>query len=630
MLENPGSTTLKVRPDVFFVRSEDGVWLRNNVGSFFVKGRGSYELVRSLLLKLDGTRTVDDIFAGMVSEKRAALFEKLLKPLMSSGFIYEFRRPSSPVPAWIESRYQEHLAFLEQYVDQPVERLLQVRSEPVLCLGSGILLRAVTVALAELGFGRVQVLATDDDSGVLRDLVEGVARADEHSEWKLALHGATASLDELLSASAGMFPAAGIVLATDSTDHKAIDTAVAKLMRSDATVAVVARAGDVLLASQIMSNDNSCWECLYRSVVSGEFVTPAPAPAALAAFQVVQRLFCRFAGPPVPEDRYYSTVDCRTLSVQAHQPRQHEACLKHGSATLPPVTLDAVEVEQAPIRPDVPASHDPDELVAAQDRIVESSNELTDRVTGPFISIGEEDLIQLPLSASVCRIRGLNNLPGQTEIKSFECRALAPREARNQVVLFALEWLASAIAKLRAEHAGLVAIGAGWSAGEATYRAWAAASLERLQSGIESDRLAATELPLTPARTFLLDRLAEHARGSIEVKINNLPTGLTGAVVVANGETLGIGVGIDELHAADHALMDAVSKLSVPSTCDLLGTAYPAPTSGSWHDILSRINDRATEHYSVLEIRDLLPFLAGRAWIVGLAPAQPAEGGAAA
>ncbi|HEU4711116.1 MAG TPA: hypothetical protein VFS76_06095 [Pyrinomonadaceae bacterium] len=630
MLENLGSTTLKVRPDVFFVRSEDGVWLRNNVGSFFVKGRGSYELVRSLLLKLDGTRTVDDIFAGMVAEKRAALFERLLKPLMSSGFIYEFRPPSSPVPAWIESRYQEHLAFLEQYVDQPVERLLKVRSQPVLCLGSGILLRAVTVALAELGFSRVQVSATEDDSGVLQNVFEGVTRGDEDAEWNLDLHRANTALDQLVSASAAMLPAAGIIVATDSTDHEAIDTTVAKLMRSDATVAVVASVGEFLLASPIMRNDDSCWKCMHRSVVSGQSVTPAPAPAALAAFQVVQRLFCRFAGPPVPEDRYYTTVDCRTLSVQAHQPRQHEACPKHASATLHAVTLDAIEAEQAPIRPDVPASHDPDALVAAQDRIVECSNELTDRVTGPFLSIGEEDLTQLPLSASLCRLRGPNNLPGSMEIKSFECRALAPREARNQVVLLALEWLARAVAKRRAEHARLVAIGAGWSAAEATYRAWATASLERFQSGIESDRLAATELPPTPARTFLLDRLAEHARGSIEMQLRNLATGLTGASVIANGQTIGSGVGVDELHAADHALMDAVSKVSVSSTCDLLGTSYPAPALYSWRDVLSRINDRATERYSVLEIRDLLPFLAGRAWIVGLAADEPAEGGAAA
>jgi hypothetical protein len=219
-------------------------------------------------------------------------------------------------------------------------------------------------------------------------------------------------------------------------------------------------------------------------------------------------------------------------------------------------------------------------------------------------------------------------LPGSTDIKSFECRAFAPREARNQVVLLALEWIARVIAQRRAEHAGLVAIGAGWSPGEAIYRAWAAASLCRLQSGSESDRLAATQLPPSPARTFLLDRLAEHARGQIEVRLNALTTGLFAASVVANGETLGSGVGIDELHAADHALTDAVSRLSVPSKCDLLGTAYPAPSLTGWREVLSRINDRATEHYSVLETRDLLPFLAGRAWIVGLAQATPPEGGA--
>ncbi|HWF90092.1 MAG TPA: hypothetical protein VN659_14700, partial [Pyrinomonadaceae bacterium] len=498
MLENLGSTTLKVRPDVFFVRSEDGVWVRNNAGSFFVKGRGSYELVRSLLLKLDGTRTLDDIFAGVASPQRTVLYQRIVEPLMRSGFIFEFRAAAEPVPAWIESRYQEHIAFLEQYVDQPVERLLQVRSQPVACAGSGIVLRAVAVALAELGFGQVKVLATDDDSNLLREVVEGVTRLDERAEWSLDLH--SKPLDELLSV-----PAAGIVLATESTDYEAIGNAVTKLRNRGAAVAVVAPAGNLLVASPVMTNEEWCWECLYRSVVADQSITPAPASAALAAFQVVQRLFCRFAGPPVPEDRYFTTVDCRTLTVQAHQPRQHEACLKHPAATLHPLAFDDVESDPAPIRPDIPASHDVDELIAVQDRIVESSNELTDRVTGPFLSIGEEDLVQLPLSASLCRIRGPHNLPDSTEIKRFECRGFAPREARNQVVLLALEWLADMIAKQRAEHATLVAIGAGWSPGEAVYRAWAAASLRHLEHGSFSDRCDAKQWSTSPARRFLLD-----------------------------------------------------------------------------------------------------------------------------
>ncbi|HEU4766849.1 MAG TPA: hypothetical protein VFS77_05720, partial [Pyrinomonadaceae bacterium] len=573
-----------------------------------------------------GTRTVDDIFAGLVTEKRTALYEKILKPLMSSGFIYEFRQPSSPVPAWIESRYQEHLAFLEQYVDQPVERLLHVRSQPVVCIGSGMLLRAVTVALAELGFARVQVLATEGDSKLIEEVVAGVKREDERTEWNLESHPASTPLDEL-TAPSEISNGAGIVLATDSTDYEAIAAAVTNLHQRDATVAVLVGVGDLLVASPLMRNEDSCWECLYRSVISGQPVSPAPAPAALAAFQIVQRLFCRFAGPPVPEDRYYTTVDCRTLAVQAHQPARHEACLKHGSATFQPLKLDAVEIEQAPIRPDVPASHDPDDLVAAQDRIVESSNELTDRVTGPFLTIGEEDLTQLPLSASLCRMRGPSNEPASPDAKSFECRALAPREARNQVVLFALEWLAGEIAQRRAANAGLVAIGAGWSPGEAIYRALAAASENGLQSN-ESERLPATQLPATPARSFLLDQLAQCVRGEIEFTFNTLPTGFIGAGVVVNGETVASGAGIDQLHAADHALTDAVSRLSIPSTCDFLNTAYPAPTLSNWREILSLINDRATERYSVLETRDLLPFLAGRAWIVGLT-AKPPEGGAA-
>ncbi|HWF89103.1 MAG TPA: hypothetical protein VN659_09715, partial [Pyrinomonadaceae bacterium] len=175
----------------------------------------------------------------------------------------------------------------------------------------------------------------------------------------------------------------------------------------------------------------------------------------------------------------------------------------------------------------------------------------------------------------------------------------------------------------------LVAIGAGWSPGEAVYRAWAAASLRHLEHGSFSDRRDAKQWSTSRARRFLLDTLADRARGEIEIRLNTLLTGFIGACVVAGGEILGRGVGIDELHAGDHALADAVSRLSVPATGELVITAYPAPPLTSWHEVLKRINDRATEHYSVLEIRNLLPFLHGRAWIVGLTHATPAAEGAA-
>ncbi|MCA9712079.1 MAG: hypothetical protein KDK70_39955, partial [Myxococcales bacterium] len=55
------ATRLKVGPDVFIVRSSDGVRLRNDVGSFSLRGAGAYELVRRLLGQLDGTRSFGEV-----------------------------------------------------------------------------------------------------------------------------------------------------------------------------------------------------------------------------------------------------------------------------------------------------------------------------------------------------------------------------------------------------------------------------------------------------------------------------------------------------------------------------------------------------------------------------------------
>lgn len=620
MLRDLESTILKVRPDVFFVRSDDGVWLRNNVGSLFIKGAQSYELVRSLLTRLDGTRPVHEILGRADPKQRAVLHERLLEPLLRNGFISEVRAPVEPVPPWMIERYGEQLAFLEQYVDNPPERLLQIRSRRVVCLGSGLLLRAMAVSLADLGFARVRLLAADDaaDSALLSGLVEAARRADGYAEWSVMLHPPATPIGALASA-CGETGAAGVVIAAEGVGFMEMAATVAELRARGQTVAVIAATGGLVVASPLMSDEEWCWECLYRSVVGDGSATPAPPSAALAAFQVAQRFFCRFAGPPVPEDRRITTVDCRTLTLRSHTPHRHPGCGAHRPVPIVPRPLAPAEYDDSIIRPDIATSRDADEQVAVQNRIVESMAAWTDPVAGPFVTVGEEDLPQLPLSASRCRIRASGSLPEAPEVHTLECRAIASREARNQVVLLGLEFIMETHTGQVGSQGDILALGAGWSMGEAVYRAWAAASLQCLPAdGPANRRFEGHQLGVAPTRAFLLHALADVGIARVELWLNDLTTGLVAARVVAGCDVLGRGVGIDDGHAVDHALADAVGRCTAPASAIPVATAHPAPPEPNWSAVLHRIRDRGRERWAVADMGSLLPFLHDRAYLVAL------------
>jgi hypothetical protein len=622
MPQDFGSKRLKVRPDVFFVRSEEGTWLRNSAGSFFLKGARSYEILRSLLLEFDGTQTVNDACGNLQLEQRAALETKLLYPLVRRGFLFEVPQPTS-VHAWIEARYCEHIAFLENYIDRPVERLLEVRSRHVVCAGSGILLRAAAVALADLGFASVHVVSADrgPDAALLSDIVAAAAEEGEGNRWTFAARQA-ASLGDLISATAEDF-ADGVILASGSSDFREIAETVQTAGCRVRAVGVITVAGGFVLASPLLTGESWCWECLHRSILSESAAMPAPPSASLAAFQLIQRLFCHFAGPPVPEDMHLTSVDCRTLNVRTHAPRRHAACPRH-PLTQTRVWIPEGHFDDGIVRPDIPTSRDADELTAAQNLIIQTIAGWTDRVTGPFLSVDEDDLPQYPLSASRCRVRAPSSLPEAVETMTFECRAISPREARNQVVLQGLEWLAETTAKMIQEHVQYVAYGAGWSLAEAVYRALASLALrhlvDRMTAGPRAHKAAI--LPESSLLKFLLNTLSDAGRSDIEIWIDETEVGLSEARVVFHGDHLGVGVGADDAHAISNALADAVARCTVPGCEATARTACLAPSTRRWPELLSEIRARAHQHYQMVDAVHLLPFLGKCARIVALmAPA---------
>ncbi|HEX4703844.1 MAG TPA: hypothetical protein VH352_17065, partial [Pseudonocardiaceae bacterium] len=178
------SRRFRVRADAFYVRHGDGVWLRNNAGSFSIQGAGAYQLVDTLFANLDGTRTIDELTDGLPGPARSSVV-RLVATLERNGFVKLAEYPAEPVPDWLRDRYPAHVAFLEHHADRPVTRMTRVRSQQVVCAGDGVALRAMLGALGEFGVAKVLVITTEAGADAVADVVARARTRDPELRWRV-------------------------------------------------------------------------------------------------------------------------------------------------------------------------------------------------------------------------------------------------------------------------------------------------------------------------------------------------------------------------------------------------------------------------------------------------------------
>lgn len=593
-----------VKPDAFFVRRDDGVWLRNNTGSFAICGAGAYELVESLFANLDGVRTVDDLCSELPQGARQSV-ARLVETLARNGFLRENSHPAEHVPEWMRERYPAHLAFLDQHADRPVSRLNRVRAQLVVCAGSGAALRALLGTAAEFGLARVLVLTPDEG---MAGAVADAASHDPQFRWDLRVtdHGVAGIAD-----APEMAGAAQVLLAADDTEPDALATAQQALRSRGLSVGVLGRCGDFVMATAPSASDEWCWECLHRSVatpVTGDArgLAPAAAPLTLAALHLVQHVFAALAEVRLPEAKAVTSVEPLAPVVRMHSGRRHSGCGRHGHRS-PATLVSRAELRGEPVRPDIPGSRDPEDLVAVSDRIVVASTAWTDHVLGPLLGLDEGATSQLPVSASTCLVAGPNNTASAQNTTLFTCHAISPREARNQVVLNALEWLARGSSPDDA-----VVHGAGWTSAEAWYRTLLAASAAIEPRSLSWQPVSRQRAAAHPVAGFLAEALAAERRGWVATAIERLPTGFVLARVRTADFEVACGLGLDEDHAVRNALLRAVTA-ELPGQ-GVVATAHLAPPVETWSAAVEALTGPA-------ELRDAaagLDFLGTDAYVLAM------------
>lgn len=598
----------RLRADAFFVKSGDGVWLRNNRGSFSIGGTSAYPLVKLLFMRLQEPAALEDVCRGTDARVRSGI-EALLRKLEEYGFVRRVLGQAEEIPSWASALYSEKLRFIDEHGESAFSRFLSFRNQRIACRGDRDLMRAVAITLVEYGASRL-TLCPDSSAEAQRELV-GLAAAAAQRDPQVGVVVKQTSDDADVT----------IWLATSPRD---LALQLEAASRRDGTQAAIVRHGaDLVVSTALEQTSDVCLECAHRAL--GEPTTPGPSPvprvaASLAAQQVVYDLFVRATGITADEAPLLRTIDCDTLEIQGHRLHPHPLCRRHGAVRpLARAALAApLDGPAGVLRPDVPASMDPTAVVEVQNSIISAIGGLTDPLCGPLLRAGEGALPQLPLAESECSVREVRGERAGTE-RSFVCRGLSARETHNQAALVALEWLATELLAMQANSAaGFVpkACGAGWSADEAAYRALVQLSVG-LDARSDSENGASTAPSSGPA-TFLSSLLSEHASDPVECSVALASTGLYVATAVTSTKLSARGAGVTR----DNARINALMGLAARVVTDTEDTRPALLTSGlvSFRAALAEARARSTSGQApkFWDLTGLFPFARRKLHVVGL------------
>ncbi|MFJ8580834.1 TOMM precursor leader peptide-binding protein [Micromonospora sp. NPDC093277] len=158
--ETVAQTRPRMRHDVLFTRTEDGVLFHNANSGFRLSSATAYRLASLLVPHLNGRNRVAEICAPLPEAQRAMIGE-LIKALYDRGFARDIPDDDADPAAILDPAVAEHfaaqLAYVDHYTDRAARRFADFRTTRVAVLGTGPVARACAVSLLRNGAAAVTV-----------------------------------------------------------------------------------------------------------------------------------------------------------------------------------------------------------------------------------------------------------------------------------------------------------------------------------------------------------------------------------------------------------------------------------------------------------------------------------------
>ncbi|MFC9157898.1 TOMM precursor leader peptide-binding protein [Streptomyces bauhiniae] len=158
----------RIRRDVLFTRTPDGVLFHNAHGGFNVVTRNAYRFAALIVPHLDGERRVEELCASL-GDKQRDMVVQLVRALYARGFARDAgpRPTGSPLSPQVTARFAHQLDYLDHYADDAHGRFARYRDTRVAVLGDDEMAGWAALGLLRNGCATVAVTVEDAAEGAL-------------------------------------------------------------------------------------------------------------------------------------------------------------------------------------------------------------------------------------------------------------------------------------------------------------------------------------------------------------------------------------------------------------------------------------------------------------------------------
>ncbi|PJN25383.1 TOMM precursor leader peptide-binding protein [Kitasatospora sp. CB02891] len=150
----------RIRRDVLYTQTPEGVLFHNAHGGFGVTAKDAYRFASLIVPHLNGRHTVAEISQGF-GEHHRTMFAELVRTLYTRGFARDAGpAPDGPSPLTPEAvaRFGPQIEYVDHYVGDAEERFHRFRETRVAVLGTDELARWAVLSLVRNGCATVGVL----------------------------------------------------------------------------------------------------------------------------------------------------------------------------------------------------------------------------------------------------------------------------------------------------------------------------------------------------------------------------------------------------------------------------------------------------------------------------------------
>ncbi|MGG1574540.1 putative thiazole-containing bacteriocin maturation protein [Fictibacillus sp. NRS-1165] len=435
------SMRLKVKRDTYFLPDpKGGVYFRNNLISFRMKGSGIDQWVEKLIPMFNGEHTLEDLTGGLPEQYRNRIFE-IAETLHENGFIQDISqdRPHQLTDEVLK-KYASQIEFLASSVDSGAYRFQTYRQAKVLAVGSGPFLVSLVSALIESGLPKLHVLITDSMPTNRRRLEELVIHA-RKTDPEVELDEVPLKMEGVRSWRKAVKPFDSILYVSQSGDVEELRF-LHTVCREEKKVLLpaicVEHAG--MAGPLVHPDSDGCWESAWRRVHKAAISKDQGlndisfTAGAMLANVIVFEWFKHVTGVTEPsQTNQLFFLDLETLEGNWHWFMPHPLVTGRASAEW---------IQDLDRRLERGSSED------KSSEMLLYLNQLTSMEAGILHIWEEGDLKQLPLAQ--CRVQAVDPLSeGPAELlPEMICTGMTHEEARREAGLAGIETYVARMADL--------------------------------------------------------------------------------------------------------------------------------------------------------------------------------------